>query len=315
MDSLEQLPLLGGLRSALLEAASEIKAVLDGCPELDAVKGVSTSANPRSATVLFSAVRDTGLSIRLEGLDGCVVIVPDGCGGELEASGRVVIESPNPRYTYSLIMRSLIPIAAERGRNPGSRGRYVVLEEGAIIGQGVTIEDFVTVASGSLVGDGSYLMRGSAVGPRVQIGKRCVIKENAVLGDAGFGFGMSDGKPHVRMPQMGGLVLDDDVEIGSCATIAGGAIEPTIIKGGVKISNHVHVAHNCVIGERTMIACHAAISGSTVIGKDCWIAPGAVLRNKLHIGDRAFIGMGAVVVKDVPAGMTVYGNPARAREA
>jgi UDP-3-O-[3-hydroxymyristoyl] glucosamine N-acyltransferase len=101
------------------------------------------------------------------------------------------------------------------------------------------------------------------------------------------------------------------VQVGALTAIARGALGDTVLEDYVKINNLCHIAHNCHIGEGTIIGACADLCGSLTIGRNCWIAPNCSIRQKLAIGDGAIVGMGAVVVKDVAAGVMVYGNPAR----
>lgn len=142
-------------------------------------------------------------------------------------------------------------------------------------------------------------------------GKPSYVGEGAVIGGPGFGF---YGDPPRRFPQIGGIVFGVDVEVGANATIDRGAIGNTIIGNDVKIDNGVHVGHNARIGDRSILTAHCVIGGSAVIGADCWIGLGAQVRNYVSVGAGAVVGMGAIVVKDVPAGITVVGNPARILE-
>jgi len=304
----------GDFRSALESVASEFSAVL-GLPPPPfplSVQGLSSPAAPRAATLLFSASTPQPAFLqRLQGLGRCVAVVPEGCGKQVAALGHVALEASRPKYAFACLARALVSLPAERGRLAGSRSPLAAIAEGAAVGAGSTVEEFVSVASDAVVGEECYLMRGASVGPRVRLGRRCVLKENAVIGDLGFGFGLLAGRPHARIPQLGGVEIGDDVEVGACTTIAGGTLAPTRIGRGAKLSNHVHVAHNCAVGENTIIACGVSVSGSTTIGARCWIAPGATLRNKIVVGDGATVGLGAVVVKEVPPGATVAGVPAR----
>ena len=135
--------------------------------------------------------------------------------------------------------------------------------------------------------------------------------ENTVLGGQGFGW---YGTPPKRFPHIGGIRFGREVEIGSCTTIDRGAIGDTIIGSYVKIDNGVHIGHNANIGDRSILTAHCVIGGSAVIGEDCWIGLGAQIKNQIKIGDGVTVGMGAIVVKDVPDGVTVVGNPARTLE-
>jgi len=149
-------------------------------------------------------------------------------------------------------------------------------------------------------------------------GKPLVIKgcperlgENSVIGGDGFGW---YGTPPKRFPHIGGIVFGEEVEIGSCTTIDRGSLGDTVIGSYVKIDNGVHVGHNAVVGDRSILTAHCIIGGSASIGEDCWIGLGAIIKNQIKVGDGATVGMGAIVVKDVPAGVTVVGNPARILE-
>jgi len=136
------------------------------------------------------------------------------------------------------------------------------------------------------------------------------IGEGTVLGGPGFGY-VWTGSEYMRWPHIGSLVIEKDVELGANNTVDRGSIGNTVIRRGVKTDNQVHIAHNCEIGEHTLIAAGATISGSVTIGSRCWIGVGCTISNGLKIGDGAVIGAGAVVVKDVPPNECWLGNPAR----
>lgn len=144
---------------------------------------------------------------------------------------------------------------------------------------------------------------------RTVLGRSVCIGSFTTIGRLGFGY--HNGQ---RFPHIGSVQIGDEVEIGSGTCIDRGAIGNTIIGNRVKIDNLVHVAHNARIGDDTMIVAGAVIGGSAVIGERCFIGMGALIKNKVRIGNDATIGMGAVVTKDVPAGETWVGNPARKLE-
>lgn len=168
----------------------------------------------------------------------------------------------------------------------------------AIVGK-CNIGDFVNIGEGVKIADG------------VNIGNHVVIKPGAVLGYEGFGFERLEDGNLIKFPQLGGLIIEDYVEIGSNTCIDRGSLSDTIIGKGSKINNLCHIAHNVVIGENVIITAQVNISGSSFIDDNVWIAPNATLRGHQKIGTRAIIGSGAVVTKDVPAFETWIGNPAK----
>lgn len=129
-----------------------------------------------------------------------------------------------------------------------------------------------------------------------------------VIGGDGFGW---YGTPPRRFPHIGGIVFGVEVELGSNTTIDRGALGDTRIGNHVKVDNGVHIGHNATIGDNSILTAHCVIGGSASIGEDCWIGLGAQIKNQITIGDNVTVGMGAIVVKDVPDGVTVIGNPAR----
>jgi len=151
----------------------------------------------------------------------------------------------------------------------------------------------------------------AVVYPCVELGKNVRIGPYAVIGAPGFGFVRKPDGDWLRFPQLGKVIICDNVEIGAQTTIDRGALSDTVIGRDVKINESVHIAHNVQIGEHTVITANVNISGSSKIGANVWIAPGAILRDHSVVGDNALVGMGSVVTKPIPANEIWCGNPAR----
>lgn len=147
--------------------------------------------------------------------------------------------------------------------------------------------------------------------PWVKCGNNVRIHAGTVIGGDGFGYSRNEAGEMEKFPQLGGVVIGDNVEIGANTCIDRGTLDDTIIESGCKIDNLVHIAHNCHIKKNCVIIAHAMIGGSTVIEEGSWVAPSAAIMNGITIGKGATIGLGAVVLKSVPAGETIVGNPGR----
>ncbi len=191
-----------------------------------------------------------------------------------------------------------------------SVGANVVICGNTQIGNNVTIYPNTYIGTNCKIGDDSTIYPNVTIREEVTIGIRAIIHSGATIGDDGFGFLQIDGK-HVKIPQVGTVEIGDDVEIGSNVTVARAALDKTIIKSGVKIDNHSHVAHNVTIGEDSMLIGYAKLSGGIKIGKNVMIAADVSIIDHTIIGDNCIIGAASDVYKDLEAGSVVWGSPAK----
>ena len=273
--------------------------------------GPSTAAEPREGTVLFAQAFSPQVLARMEGLRSCLILLPSGADPGPLVMENAVLFAGNPKYAYARLMSFLVPLSVQRGNLAGDPMPGIRADPRFVLEEGVTIEPFATIGPDVTIGRGTFVMRGASIGPRTRIGEDCVIGEGAVIGSPGFGFAFYGDRPPLRIPQLGGVVIGDRVEIGSLSCVDAGTIEPTWVEDDVKTNSHVHIAHNSRIGRGSILGAAVSISGSTRVGSRCWFGPGAVVRNKVTLGDGVTVGMGAAVVRDVGDGQTVVGVPAR----
>jgi UDP-3-O-[3-hydroxymyristoyl] glucosamine N-acyltransferase len=185
----------------------------------------------------------------------------------------------------------------------------------AIIDPDAIIDSTATIGARCILGKcsiGSHtvLQPQVVINDKVRIADHVVINPGSVIGYDGFGYARRDDGTLEKFPHFGGVVIEADVEIGSNVSIDRGTLADTIIKRGAKIDNFCHIAHNVIVGENSEVIAHAMIGGSVEIGSEAWISPSASVKDGLRIGKGSLVGLGAVVVKNVPDGATVVGNPA-----
>lgn len=162
------------------------------------------------------------------------------------------------------------------------------------------------------VGKGTIIHGNCYIYDNTTIGEYVTIHAGTVIGADGFGYQRNENGKFERFPHIGGVIIENNVDIGSNTSIDRGALGFTIIEEGVKIDNQVHIAHNVKIGKHTAVTANSMIAGSTIIGEYTWIAPSAAIRDQITIGKSVTIGMGAVVLKNVPDEDTWAGSPALA---
>lgn len=232
-----------------------------------------------------------------------------------------------PYATYARVAAYLHP---PRPASPGVHPSAVVApgvtvpasaEIGAhvVIGSGCTLGEAVVVGAGSVLGTRVALGEATRLAARVTvlddvtIGARCIVHSGAVIGADGFGFART-AEGWVKVPQLGGVVIGDDVEIGANTTIDRGTIEPTVIENGVKLDNLVQVAHNARIGEHTIMAGMSGVAGSTRIGKRCMIGGAVAIIQQLTICDDVMFTVRSLVTRSVTEPGT-YSSSLPAEEA
>ncbi len=190
----------------------------------------------------------------------------------------------------------------------GYRGAFSYIGKNCILGKGVKIYGQAYIGDRVKIGDGSVIYAGAKIYEDTQIGKQCVIHAGAVIGSDGFGFAPQADGTYKTIPQVGNVILEDQVSIGANTTIDRATMGSTLIRKGVKIDNQVHIAHNVVIGENTVIAAQTGISGSTEIGKNCVLAGKVGIAGHLKIADRTTIGGNTGINKSIKTpGKTLFG--------
>lgn len=212
----------------------------------------------------------------------------------------------NPRLSYIKLLTKLFAKKAPSGMDPSAR-----IHPNAKIGAGTYIGAFCTIGEVE-IGENCYIDANVNIKDHVRIGNHVTISSSSTIGGDGFGFEFDpESEQYLTFPHLAGVVIGDHVFVGSSTVIDKGVLNDTIIEKNCRIDNLVHIAHNVVIEEGTVIVAHAMIAGSARIGKKCWISPGARILDGVCIANDVTIGMGAVVMKDVPAHSTYIGSPAR----
>jgi len=271
------------------------------------IEGVATLAGASEREIAFLA--NPRYQDQLQQTRAAAVILRE---SDLALSPTASLVTSDPYLAYARIAALFAPSPEGRaGIHPTAWvSEESSVHESAWIGPNCSVEAGVTIGPNCRIGPGCFVGEGSVIGADsrlvanvsvchgVRIGKRAVIHPGVVIGGDGFGFA-----PHregwQKVPQLGGVVIGDDVEIGANTTIDRGALEDTVIEDGVKLDNQIQIAHNVHIGAHTVIAGCAGISGSTHIGRRCAIAGGVGIAGHLNIADNVTITAMSLVIKSI----------------
>jgi UDP-3-O-[3-hydroxymyristoyl] glucosamine N-acyltransferase len=215
---------------------------------------------------------------------------------------------PEPKFFGGIHPTSVFAASAKIDSS-AHIGPHCTIGERVQIGARVVLQSGNFVGDDSQLGDETNLFPNVVIYPRAQIGRRVRIHANSVIGSDGYGY-VLDGGVHRKVPQVGNVIIGDDVEIGSNVSIDRGALGATIIGRGTKIDNQVQIAHNVQIGEHSLIIAQVGIAGSTKIGNYSVIAGKAGIAGHLKIGSQVTIGAYSGVMRDIPDGEKWGGIPA-----
>ena len=243
--------------------------------------------------------------------------------------GCAALVAPEPYRAMALVMTKLYPSAARPGSVFGETGvsptarvhpsarleAGVVVDPGAVIGHGAEIGAGTIIGANSVIGPEVRIGRNGSVGASATIvaaliGDRVIIHPGAHIGQDGFGFALG-ARGHLKVPQIGRVIIQDDVEIGAGATIDRGANRDTVIGEGAKIDNLVQIGHNVVVGRHAVLVAQSGVSGSSAIGDFAALGGQAGIAGHLRIGAGAQVAAAAGVMTDVPAGERWAGAPAK----
>jgi UDP-3-O-[3-hydroxymyristoyl] glucosamine N-acyltransferase len=241
-----------------------------------------------------------------------------------KVEGRTLLVVDQPRVAFVKTLHVFQPPEADMT----GIHRYAVVAPDAELGQGVTIRECAVVRSRALIGRRTVIESGAHIGEDVQIGEACFIGPNVVImrgchvgnrvvihggtviGADGFGF-VWVGDHYLKIPQVGTVVIEDDVELGANVCVDRATFGTTLIKRGTKIDNLVQIAHTDVIGEHATLAGQVGLAGSVTIGDRAVLGGQVGVTDHVKIGEDARLGGATVAIGDVPAGQTVWGFPAR----
>ncbi len=264
------------------------------------ITGFSAIHDTRPNTITWSLTGDADW----QNIQAAAVVVPSSCDPP-EAPGLRFIRTPDPRKAFIIAMHEFLPKVKLSGIS-----KRAVIGENSTIGNDVYIGDYVVISHDVNVGDNTQIYPNVVIYDNVNIGNNCVIHSGTVIGSVGFQYIKSE-EGLLGFPHIGGITIENNVEIGSNNNIERGTLSDTIIRKGAKIDDLCSIGHNVLIEEDCIVTGGSLIFGSATLRRGCYVAPGAMVREHLVVGENATVGMGAVVTKDVGEGETVIGIPAR----
>src|SRR3989339_40444 len=282
---------------------SEIARLVAGRVSGDDGKEISSVApieEAKSGDLVFVLDRKLLASVLSSGAGALVA------PASLEVKGKPAILLDNPR----LAMTKILPLFAPKAKKMRGIHKTAVVAKSAKIGKRVTIYPFVYIGENCRIGDDSILYPSVTIYDGVEIGKRVVIHAGARIGVDGFGFVQDKGK-HVKIPQLGKGIVEDDVEIYANVCISRGTLGATIVGAGTKIDNLSHIAHNCKVGKDCAIVSLVGMAGSVTLKDRVYVAGQVGFNGHVTVGENTIIMARAGVTKDIPANSVVSGFPAQ----
>lgn len=304
------------MEKTLMEIAELVGGECLGDPDLK-IAGVTSIDRAGKSDITFAVEPHIEAAARSE---AAAVIIPIAT----VSFGKPAIRVANPRAAFTILLelftpplefkREIHPLAVVgKGARIGKDAcvmAYAVVDDYAVVGGGATIYPHVYIGQYAEIGENSTIYPSVTVRERCKIGKRTIVHSGAVVGGDGFGFVTENGR-HTKVPQVGNVIIEDDVEIGACACIDRATTGSTIVGKGTKIDNLVHLGHNVTVGENGLFVAQTGIAGSAVIGGGVTFAGQCGSVGHITVGDNCVFAARAGLTGDVPSGAFYSGFPAR----
>ncbi|HPY19725.1 MAG TPA: UDP-3-O-(3-hydroxymyristoyl)glucosamine N-acyltransferase [Polyangiaceae bacterium] len=225
-----------------------------------------------------------------------------------KAHGYAPWRHPFAQFALAHLLTTLAP-----QRHPPTRSPHAIIENGVALGKDVTIGHGAVILAGAVLGDACIIEPRAVIYGSVRLGQRVLIGAGAVIGRPGFGWASGPDRQRIRMPQLGGVEIEDDVEVGPLATVDAGTLKPTRLRKGCKLDAHVHVGHNVEVGQYTLVAAQSGFAGSATIGNHVLIGGQVGVADHVTLGDCTKIAGKSGVIGPIPAQSVVAGYPAVSR--
>jgi UDP-3-O-[3-hydroxymyristoyl] glucosamine N-acyltransferase len=269
---------------------------------------LSTLDNADSTSLIWIASNRNNFLEIITSTDAKVIICDKSKEADIKKEyDKCFVLVDNPKLIFMRISKAIYENKTKALIHPTS-----FVHEEAIVSSDAYIGPNCTIGK-CIVGEKTIIVGNTFINDNVVIGKNVFIGANCSIGLDGFGYETDENGNWEKFPHIGGVIIKDNVSIGSNTCIDRGTIGDTIINQNVKIDNLVHVAHNVNIGSNTLVIANSMIGGSTHIEENCWIAPSSTLRDGLRVGNNSTVGMGAVVTKNIAEKEVWFGNPAKKR--
>jgi UDP-3-O-[3-hydroxymyristoyl] glucosamine N-acyltransferase len=217
---------------------------------------------------------------------------------------KCIIVTDNPKLTFLRIVQAFFTEKINFGIHPSA-----IIHQDAKIHKETYIGPHTYIGK-CTIGKGTIIYGNCFLYDKVIVGKNVKIHAGTVIGSEGYGYSRNSQGEFEVFPHIGGVIIEDNVDIGANTCIDRGALGNTIIKLGAKIDNLVHIAHNVIVGKHAAVIANAMIGGSVIIDDYAWVAPSASIMNQIHIGEKSTVGLGAVVTKNIPENEVWAGSPA-----
>lgn len=269
----------------------------------DQIIGFSDPSEYKQGTVIWiGSIKNFLIHDNVPPMDVALAIIDNNFKQKDQFCNYIITK--DPRNTFMLLVENYYPIIKETGIESSA-----IIESGAEIGDGCYIGHHSVIEGNVKIGKGTIIQNNVVIHSGTVIGENCRIEDNTSIGNSGFGFRKPKNELMTRMPHLGNVIIDNNVEIGPCTIIYKGTFMDTTIAEGVKIDGGSYIGHNVKIGRNSLVI-GTRLSGNSQIGEFCNII-NAQISNRISIGNYVKVGIGSVVLQNIPDEVSCFGNPAK----